>query len=198
MPIMMAAVFLSWQSLRPTKQRLKFTLDNFCQLAKVNKAKPAIKRITEMKAVLCKLGKEIPWVLEAVTPGNVLQLTGDILKHRNFLLLKAVRSHEDALLREAGCEDTPPPPESPHADAAEKPDTDSNAPENQDSEPNWGKRELFAPPCVTQAKRRRVQPEQTTDVTGDEEISDSEIDSYIRTPQEAREFALMQTAFEAS
>ncbi|XP_070844785.1 transcription factor IIIB 50 kDa subunit [Chaetodon trifascialis] len=228
-PIMMAAIYLAWQSLKPSKQRLKYSLDKFCQIARVNKHKPALKRITEIKEVLCKLGKEIPWVREAVTPDNVVWQVEDILKHRYALLRRALRTHEDALLAEcqASCEDsaneeTAPsqssepgeqPPDASNVEQcelnAEKvqrpgggndnpctvPEPHSDTQESQDPAPNWGKRVLFPPPCVVHAKRRRVEQPALRDVTGDEEISDSEIDSYIRTPQEARDFALTQKTF---
>ncbi|KAK2819113.1 hypothetical protein Q5P01_024674 [Channa striata] len=99
-PIMMAVIYLAWQSLKPTKHRLKLSLERFCQIAKVKKHKPALKRITEIKEVLCKLGKEIPWLRETVTPDNVVQQVEDILQHRNALLRRALRTHEDALLEE--------------------------------------------------------------------------------------------------
>lgn len=223
-PIMMAAIYLAWQSLKPNKLRLKSSLDKFCQIAKVNKHKPALKRITEMKEVLCKLGKEIPWVKEAVTPDNVLQQVEDILKHRYALLRRALRAHEDALLAEcqASCEDSPTEETapshtsefvSPNASSVEQrdpntersqrpgdgsdspctePELHSDGVESPVPAQNWGKRVLFAPPCVIHAKKRRVQQPELKDVTGDEEISDSEIDSYIRTPREARDFALAE------
>lgn len=219
-PIMMASVFLAWQSLNPNKQRLKFSLEKFCQLAKVNKNKSALKRITEIKEVLCKLGKEIPWVREAVTPDNVVRQVEDILMNRYALLRRALRTHEVTLLAEcqAGCENsqiselvdqslkTSSVKEcEPNAERAEHPGdgdgnpctmsgphSDTGTQESQDPAQNWGKRVLFAPPCVIHAKKRRVEQPELRDVTGYEEISDSEIDSYIRTPQEARDFALTQ------
>ncbi|XP_053196190.1 transcription factor IIIB 50 kDa subunit [Scomber japonicus] len=218
-PIMMASIFLAWQSLNPNKHRLKFSLEKFCQLAKVNKNKAAMKRIAEIKEVLCKLGKEIPWVREAVTPDNVVRHVEDILKNRGVLLRRAMRTHEDALLVEcqAGCEEsqiselvdhspkTSPVEEcEPNPERAEQSgdgnDNPCTVPEllsdtdtkKLDAEQNWGKRVLFAPPCVIHAKKRRVDQPEFQDVNGDEDISDSEIDSYIRTPQEARDFALTQ------
>ncbi|XP_071321285.1 transcription factor IIIB 50 kDa subunit [Trachinotus anak] len=227
-PIMMAAIYLAWQSLKPTKHRLKFSLDKFCQMAKVNKHKPAMKRIAEMKEVLCKLGKEIPWIREAVTPDNVVQQVEDILQYRYALLRRALRTHKDAQLScEASCGDslTAPSqsselvektPNSPSMEQCEpnaknleqagdrddnpctvsEPHSDTQ--ESNDPTPNWGKRVLFAPPCVIHAKKRRVQQPELKDVTGDEEISDSEIDSYIRTPREARDFALTQKMLSTS
>ncbi|XP_065821994.1 transcription factor IIIB 50 kDa subunit [Labrus bergylta] len=218
-PIMMAAIYLAWQSLKPNKQRLKFSLDKFCQLAKVNKLRPAMKRITEMKEVLCKLGKEIPWVRVEVTLENVILQVGDILNNRYALLRRAMRTHEDALLAECQtrCEDSLNEDDTPSkildGSSVEKrevntekahqtgdeagelctvPEQHDDTQESQDPAPNWGKRVLFAPPCVVHAKKRRVEQPGLKDVTGDEEISDSEIDSYIRSPREAREFALTQ------
>lgn len=204
---MMAAIYLAWQSLKPSKQRLKLSLDKFCQIAKVNKHKCAMKRIAELKEVLCKLGKEIPWVKDKVTPDNVVQQMEDILKHRYALMRRALRTHDDALLAEcrAGCEEETAPSHSSrvveqsqntsfvqqcrtNTERSQQPADENDC----DREENWGKRVLFAPPCVIHSKKSRVEQPELRDVTGDEEISDSEIDSYIRTPREARDFALAQ------
>uniref|UniRef100_A0A3Q0SRP2 Transcription factor IIIB 50 kDa subunit n=1 Tax=Amphilophus citrinellus TaxID=61819 RepID=A0A3Q0SRP2_AMPCI len=170
-PIMMAATYLAWQSLKPNKHRLKFSLDKFCQIAKVKKLKPAMKRVAEIKEVLCKLGKEIPWVGGAMTPNNVIQQVECILQHRYALLRRAMRTHEDTPVTSV---------------------VKQNGSNSQDPSGNWGKRVLFAPPCVIHPKKRRVEQCEHKDVTGDEEISDSEIDSYIRTPREARDFSQTQ------
>lgn len=208
-PIMMAAIYLAWQSLKPTKHRLRLTLDKFCQIAKVKSQKPALMRITEMKEVLCKLGNEIPWLRGGVTLDNVVHQVEDIIKYRYALLRRALRTHEEALLAE--CEDTAPSliteEQRPNVEQREL-NTETSQQGGDDREPtgpepcgdseeatatqNWGKRALFAPPCVIHAKKRRVQQPELTDITGDEEISDSEIDSYIRTPREARDFSLAQ------
>ncbi|CAG5867416.1 unnamed protein product [Menidia menidia] len=219
LPIMMAAIYLAWQSLNPNKHRIKLSLDKFCQMAKVQRHRPALTRVAELKQVLCKLGKEIPWVSERVTPENVLLQVGDILEYRYALLRRALRTHADALEAEglntptgetANPETSERGGQSPDASAVEacapsaeraehggggdaNPDSLSaqSDPQSQDPAANWGKRMLFAPPCVLHAKRRRAeQPE--LHVTGDEEISDSEIESYIRSPQEVRDFALTQ------
>lgn len=223
LPIIMAAIYLAWQSLKPTKTRLKLSLDKFCYIAKVNKHKPAFKRISEIKEVLCKLGKEIPWVTEEVTTDNVLYHVEDILKYRYVLLKRALRSHEDALQAEVqgSAEETPSTETAP--DPVDQPgvsnqevyvakaaqdnvesesvfelDSDKGTQGGHDPVPNWGKRILFSPPCVINAKKRRVDQEEFKDVTGDEEISDSEIDSYIRSPLEAQNFALTQKIFSSS
>ena len=220
-PIMMSAIYLSWQSLKPTKQRLKLTLDKFCKIAKVTKHKVAMKRIAEMKEVLCKLGKELPWIRENMTPENVVKHVEDILKHRFSLLRRALRTHEEAQLEEdrTSCEDSLNEKSAPTeiqeitnsssveqrevtTDLSEQPgDGDDNPctePEPHggtqvNQEPNWGKRKLFAPPCVVHpSKRRRAPHPESKEVTGDEEICDIEIDSYIRTPREVRDFVRTQ------
>ncbi|KAM4719548.1 transcription factor IIIB 50 kDa subunit [Anableps anableps] len=219
LPIMMAATYLGWQSLNPNKHRLRLSLDKFCQLAKVQKHKPAVTRITELKEVLWKLGRELPWVTETVTQDDVVRLVGDILEHRHTLLTRALRTHEIAMqadCTQAGTLNSPTEEVAP-SQVSESGDQiagassvvqrcPNNRMENQeghvshqseDPEPNWGKRVLFAPPCVIHAKRRRVE-QRVQNVTGDEEISDSEINSYIRTPQEVRDFALMQKMVSSS
>ncbi|XP_029921911.1 transcription factor IIIB 50 kDa subunit [Myripristis murdjan] len=228
LPIMMATIFLAWQSLNPTKLRLKYTLERFCQLAKVTKTKPALKRITEIKEMLCKLGQEIPWLRGVVTPDNAIQQVEYILKYRYALLRRALRTHEDALMdaQQPSCKDFQPGIQSEEPSSkvagpsqtswpaeqttnksfeeASESNTENNqqpgdeqvnlcstgAQVSQDLEPNWGKRLLFAPPCVKHPKIRRMDKPALKDVTGEEEISDSEIDSYIRSPQEVRAFAL--------
>ncbi|CDQ60962.1 unnamed protein product [Oncorhynchus mykiss] len=181
-PILTASIFLAWQSLKPTQTRLKYTLARFCQMAKVTKSSIAPKRVTELKEVLCKLGQELPWLRgDEVTPQTVIQMVDDILNHRLTLLRRALSSHEEAL-------------------ASESPDTGSvqqQGDHSQPSVPNSGKRSLFEPPSVRYAKIRRVQVP-VVEVTGDEEISDSEIDSYIRTPQEIRDYVEAKEALASS
>ncbi|XP_030006640.1 transcription factor IIIB 50 kDa subunit [Sphaeramia orbicularis] len=220
LPIMMAAIYLAWQSLKPTRTRLKISLDKFCHIAKVNKHKPAVKRISEIKEVLCKLGKEIPWVREAVTADNVLHHVEDILKYRYVLLKRALRSHEEALQAEVQDSGGEPLNTGTAPDSVDLPgvsnqevsvaktaqdngdnksvfelDSNKGTQDGRDPEPNWGKRVLFSPPCVSNAKKMKVDVGEFKDVTGDEEISDSEIDSYIRTPLETQNLALAHKHF---
>ncbi|XP_010875839.1 transcription factor IIIB 50 kDa subunit [Esox lucius] len=222
-PILTASIYLAWQSLKPTQTRLKYTLARFCQMAKVAKSSIAPKRVTELKEVLCKLGQELPWLRGSeMTPQTVVQMVDDILNYRLTLLRKALKSHEAALASESelppSLEDTQPGPRDdapsldatasqPDAESAQQPQQDvdltctvvmgglSRAGSGQVSTPS--KRSLFEPPSVTHAKIRRVQLP-VKEVTGDEEISDSEIDSYIRTPQEMRDYAEAKEALSSS
>ncbi|XP_061657984.1 transcription factor IIIB 50 kDa subunit [Syngnathoides biaculeatus] len=204
-PLMMATVYLAWQSLNPTLVRLNVSLPKFCRIAKVRQNQTAAKRVGEIKTVLCKLGKEIPWVTDPVTSANVVRYVDDIVKNRYALLRRALRSHEQAMQEESQlcCEKGNPSEQENqtlrttnfHSEKSKQPGEGSEFKAHQDLEPNWGKRMVFAPPCVIHAKRRRAVTESLEGVTGHEEISDSEIESYIRTPQEVREFALAQKAW---
>ncbi|XP_019738375.1 transcription factor IIIB 50 kDa subunit [Hippocampus comes] len=201
-PLMMATVYLAWQSLNPNHIRLKVSLEKFCLIAKVKKNRVAVKRVSEIKGVLCKLGKEIPWVTDPVTSDNVVKHVGDIVKNRYALLRSAMRSHEEAMrdsqeeeVNPSEADDQTPHATSENSEMAEQPREGNESNANQNPVPNWGKRMLFAPPCVIHPKRRRAALEGLKDVTGDEDISDGEIESYIRTPREAREFAVTQKAW---
>lgn len=57
---------------------------------------------------------------------------------------------------------------------------------------HWGKRHLFVPPCTRKPSKKPRLADTGPEVTGDEEISDSEIEGYLRTPLEMREFAETQ------
>lgn len=216
-PIMTAAMYLAWQSLKPIRLRLKYTLERFCRVAQVTPNRVAKKRVAEMKEVLCKLGKEIPWQTAAPTPADVLLQVDDILKHRHALMRRAVQAHKTSLLlseRQDSVAEEPPVSSGPsvpesleeethsgpsegHSSELELAGCSSEATKSLQPEQNWGKRLLFAPPCVVRPKRRRVKrSEEGKEVTGDEEISDSEIESYIRTPREARDFAVAQKMLE--
>ncbi|KAG7272415.1 hypothetical protein CRUP_013169 [Coryphaenoides rupestris] len=227
-PIMMAAIFLSWQSLNPTRVRLKYSLNKFCQLSKMPLNKTAGKRVREMTDVLCKLGQEIPWLRaeELVSPAQMLQHLEDILQHRYALLRHALQTHQDTLETDQDTSETDQDTLETHQDTGVQPGSNHpplealcQAPDqverppseltkvnrdqheaggashgNSEQQPvaNWGKRMLFAPPCVRNPKIRKVAPSEQADVNGDEDISDSEIQSYLRTPQEVREYVQMQ------
>ncbi|XP_062410983.1 transcription factor IIIB 50 kDa subunit [Sardina pilchardus] len=96
--VMVAAVYVAWQSLRPAP-RMKVTLAQFCQVAKVvDSSRTTTERLKELKAVLCKLGAQLPWLRGArVEPRKIATLVEDIVKHRRLLLSMAMKSHEESL-----------------------------------------------------------------------------------------------------
>ncbi|XP_051539551.1 transcription factor IIIB 50 kDa subunit [Myxocyprinus asiaticus] len=229
LPLFMASVYVAWQSLNPTA-RMKYSFSAFCQIGKApeqswRKSRETIlKRINELKGVLCKLGQELPWLRgRKVEPSMVATLVDDILKNRRALLMRAVRKYEEQLKNElpetqTGDHDNDLSgnnptnsnhPDSPSSKALESEVTYLKQVSSDDCESvadketsdcelpptHWGKRHLFLPPCVKSRKRQRVDTPQL-EVTGDEEISDSEIESYIRSQDEIKMYLTAQKELE--
>lgn len=139
-------------------------------------------------------------------PNKVATLVDDILKNHRALLSRAVRNYEEQLENEPlKTESTPSEKQSTDLNHTDSPEvTDHKQVENlpdketTDTElpPNhWGKRHLFLPPSVKSCKRQRVDEPQL-EVTGDEDISDSEIDSYIRSQAEINMYLRAQSELE--
>uniref|UniRef100_A0A3B1JAC9 Transcription factor IIIB 50 kDa subunit n=1 Tax=Astyanax mexicanus TaxID=7994 RepID=A0A3B1JAC9_ASTMX len=225
LPLLMACVYVAWQSLKPMG-RMKVSLNKFCVIGGLGKEvcgarkDTAHKRVVELRDVLCKLGKELPWLRgDTVEPGTVAKLVDDILKHRQALHLKAMRHYEEELQLQFGDQlassDSSAPATSKAGDKSEpdpSPQSELSPSESKlkgrsqnlstvnttevGGEPpagelHWGKRHLFLPPSVRPDKQRRVDPPVPA-VTGDEEISDSEIETYIRSPEEIRKYLTVQ------
>lgn len=91
------------------------------------------------------------------------------------------------------CPQSQPPPSGNPNEEAVTYDLDSQdgggdpVPEN-----GWAKRHLFVPPCTRNPPKKRRMENVGPAVTGYEEISDSEIEGYLRTPQEMDEFEELQ------
>ncbi|XP_042621312.1 transcription factor IIIB 50 kDa subunit [Cyprinus carpio] len=215
LPLLFAAVYLAWQSLNPTV-RMKYTFVKFCKIGKAPEQSwhrsrdSVVKRLKELRDVLCKLGRELPWLRGGtVEPNTVVPLVDDILKNHRALLLRAVRNYEQQLQNESQtaqtteCDNelsdsnrseshssTTPELMDPDQAGCENP-ADKQATDCQLPPDHWSKRHLFLPPCVKNRKRQRVDAPQL-EVTGDEEISDSEIESYIRSQDEIEMYLKVQ------
>ncbi|XP_066507118.1 transcription factor IIIB 50 kDa subunit [Hoplias malabaricus] len=206
-PILMACVYMAWQSLKPTV-RMKVNLNKFCKISGLSKEECAVrkdtvqKRISELKEVLCKLGNELPWLRGGtVEHGTVARQVDDILKHRRALHLKAMRRYEEELQKDlvkdsdtnnavsassqtlTSSEQEKSPSETCPASELNCQDESPGEAAPPGGEVHWSKQYLFLPPCVRAEKRPRENPPETS-VTGDEEISDSEIETYLRSPDE--------------
>lgn len=151
---------------------MKCSLRKFCDIAKLPKHSrgsrqdTVMRRVGEIREELCKLGRVLPWLREGtVEPSSVCTLVNDILSNRNALMLQAVRNFK--------------------LEGAEEQNEASS------EEVHWGKRQLFLPPSARNAKRPRPNSPEPN-VTGDENISDTEIESYIRSPQEVKLFLDVQ------
>ncbi|CAJ0953680.1 unnamed protein product [Ranitomeya imitator] len=167
-PMITAAVYLSWQSLKPV-QRRSCTFSQFCKLSETEKPPPAVLRLKELKEVCLKLSAQLPWLKRlTINMNNVVYHLGDILKHRTYLLRKALEDVEMATTRSEESKSS----DLQHPSAA------------------------FLPPCMTKPRKRShalAFPNKLQDITGDEEISDSEIEQYLRTPAEMACFQQAQT-----
>ncbi|XP_056099825.1 transcription factor IIIB 50 kDa subunit [Rhinichthys klamathensis goyatoka] len=210
LPLLMGSVYVAWQSLNPSA-RMKYSFRTFCKIGKAPEQSwrrsrdTALKRVSELLEVLCKLGRELPWLRGVpVEPKTVTTLVEDILKHRRALLSRAVKKFQQQLQNQLSetqtteCDNDPSesnrsePPSSENSDWAEcENPADEEATECQLPAGHWGRRHLFLPPCVKSRKRQRVDVPQL-EVTGDEDISDSEIESYIRSPDEIKSFVKAQ------
>uniref|UniRef100_A0A8C0UCH4 BRF2ral transcription factor IIIB subunit n=1 Tax=Cyanistes caeruleus TaxID=156563 RepID=A0A8C0UCH4_CYACU len=172
-PIVTAAAFLAWQSLRPGP-RLSCPLARFCRLAGVDLPPPAHLRLKELLEILQGMASQLSWLRGFdLDKKTVVKHIGDLLQHRVFLLKNAF-SQQDG-------EETPR----------------IKIPRREQGCPSAGKprrggtlRPLL-PPCLIHP-RKRLRPvapsAPASALTGDEPISDSEIEQYLRSPDEIRAF----------
>ncbi|KAF0878339.1 transcription factor IIIB 50 kDa subunit [Crocuta crocuta] len=188
LPVITAATFLAWQSLRPA-HRLTCSLARFCKVANVELPCPAASRLQELLAVLLRMAEQLAWLrVLQLDKRSVVKHIGDLLQHRHTLVREAFREGPVGL--EAGEEE----------------------PRGQCGGPGQGKEEvasgscglpvgkrpaspaLLLPPCMLKPPKRACPPPPVSTVTGDENISDSEIEQYLRTPQEVKDFEKAQAA----
>ncbi|XP_066449093.1 transcription factor IIIB 50 kDa subunit [Eleutherodactylus coqui] len=157
-PMITAAVYLSWQSHKPA-QRWSCPFLRFCKLSETELPSPAVKRLKELKESCIKLASQLPWLKATLNKKTVVYHLGDILKHKNYLLRKALEAVEMSSSESEECESS----------AQQSP----VAP--------------FLPPCMAKPRKRQHStafPNNLHHISGDEDISDSEIEQYLRTPAE--------------
>ncbi|KAG8512467.1 Transcription factor IIIB 50 kDa subunit [Galemys pyrenaicus] len=190
LPVITAATFLAWQSLQPS-DRLTCSLARFCKLANVDLPYPASSRLQELLAVLLQMAEQLAWLqVLKLDKRSVVKHIDDLLQHRHMLVRKAFRDGTAEL--------------------------ESQKREPQGQEQRQGKEEagsssldlserkrppspaLLLPPCMLKPPKRVCPPPSVSTVTGDENISDSEIEQYLRTPQEVRDFQRAQAAAQAA
>ncbi|KAJ7305133.1 hypothetical protein JRQ81_011008 [Phrynocephalus forsythii] len=196
-PMVMAAAYLAWQSLRPT-DRLSCTLPRFCQLAGTDLPQPAKQRLKELRDVLLKMSSQLAWLrVLKLNRKTVAKHLGDLLRHRHFLLRAAFREVEST----EGCGAT------------------NSAPEGQESLEQSGvvlaeasragdtllhrgrKRAPLLPPCILNPAKKLRNPDPSPEDSAaaeDEPISDSEIEQYIRLPEEEELFSKAQACLRQS
>ncbi|NXY81005.1 BRF2 factor, partial [Alcedo cyanopectus] len=173
LPIVTAAAFLAWQSLRPCP-RLSCSLARFCQLADLDLPPPARLRLSELLDVLLRMASQLAWLrVFRLDKKSVVKHVGDLLQHRIFLLRNAFCQEGEEERGEADPGQGPPP-----------------AQQKGHPSERSGRRPLL-PPCLLKPRKRlRTAAPSAWEaaVTGDEPISDGEIEQYLRSPEEIRAF----------
>ncbi|NXM13249.1 BRF2 factor, partial [Ploceus nigricollis] len=182
-PVVTAAAFLAWQSLRPGP-RLCCPLARFCRLAGVQLPPPAHLRLRELLDILLAMASQLSWLRAfRLDKKTVVKHIGDLLQHRLFLLKHAF-SQQGQQGTAPGQGSGQAPPSSP-------------AVAQQQGCPSAGKQQRggslrpLLPPCLLHPRKRLrpVAPSAPAEaLTGDEPISDSEIEQYLRSPEEIRAF----------
>lgn len=157
-PILTAAAFLSWKSLSPVS-RISCSLAKFCQWCDIGSPPAAAeRRLKELLDTFLQLAQQLPWLkMMSLNKKTVVQYLGDILKHRTYLLRKAMAAAEMS--------------------STQQEDVTEQAIQSSP----------FLPPSMKNPRKRRYNKafsEGQPNVTGDEEISDSEMEQYLRTPAE--------------
>lgn len=186
-PIVTAAAFLSWQSLRPAA-RLACTLARFCKVAGTDLPPPAHLRLKELHEILLRMASQLAWLrVFGLDKKTVVKHLGDLLQHRLVLLKNAfcLEGAEEQRVEARGEGSTGPPPAA------------AGAGQEEEGCPSGGKhkcdssRRPLLPPCLIKPRKRlrtAAPSESDAALTGDEPISDSEIEQYLRGPQEIRAF----------
>ncbi|XP_069069553.1 transcription factor IIIB 50 kDa subunit [Pleurodeles waltl] len=187
-PIITAAAYLAWQSLRPAS-RLKHTFPFFCKLAEIDQPPPSTKRLKEIYSVLLRLAYSLPWLKKfAKNAKMVVQWLGDILNHRNFLLEQALGSHIE-ITRPESCSmnRSESMTDEPHDKLKGTSLPTSKLVNGQGPEV----KRPFLPPCVENPRKKLRMPQlsEVRACTGEEDISDSEIQELLRTQEEMDEYS---------
>ncbi|NXX16678.1 BRF2 factor, partial [Podargus strigoides] len=187
-PVVTAAAFLAWQSLQPAA-RLACTLARFCRLAGADLPPPAHLRLKELLEILLRMASQLAWLrVFTMDKKTVVKHIGDLLQHRVFLLKNAFCLEDGEEQREGSLGEGSPSKGSPSSSPAAA--QGQHCPSEGKRQREGGRRPLLPPCLINPRKRLRTAAPSPSDpaVTGDEPISDSEIEQYLRGPEEIRAF----------
>ncbi|XP_048368577.1 transcription factor IIIB 50 kDa subunit isoform X2 [Sphaerodactylus townsendi] len=191
-PIIIAAAYLAWQSLRPAG-RVTRTLPQFCMLAGTDLPPPAYQRLKELRNILLKMASELAWLrVLKVNKKSVVKYIADLLQYRCRLLRAAFDTGDSAADDCLG-------------DLAAEPlealDTETNvkaerALASEEKLQCSSQQPPLLPPSMLnpRKKQRRDVPSPQLSIIGDEPILDSEIQQYLRTPEEKERFCKAQAS----
>ncbi|NXN67359.1 BRF2 factor, partial [Himantopus himantopus] len=189
-PIVTAAAFLSWQSLQPAA-RLTCTFTRFCKLAGVDLPPPAHLRLKELLEILLRMASQLAWLrVFNMDKKTVVKHIGDLLQHRIFLLKKAFCLEDEEEQCAAAPGEDSPGEGSPGSPSVAGEAVQEGCPSEGKRQREGGPRPLLPPCLINPRKRLRTATLTASDsaITGDEPISDSEIEQYLRGPEEIRAF----------
>ncbi|NWZ09912.1 BRF2 factor, partial [Agelaius phoeniceus] len=185
-PVVTAAAFLAWQSLRPGP-RLSCPLARFCRLAGVELPPPAQLRLKELLEILLAMASQLSWLRGfCLDKKTVVKHIGDLLQHRLFLLKRAFSQQDTGLgmgsvsqeCQGSGLPSSPAVPQQQGCPWAGQ-------------QQQRGTLRPLLPPCLLHPRKRlraAAPSAASAALTGDEPISDSEIEQYLRSPEEIRAF----------
>ncbi|NXA83113.1 BRF2 factor, partial [Thryothorus ludovicianus] len=220
-PIVTAAAFLAWQSLRPGP-RLSCPLARFCRLAGVDLPPPAHLRLKELLEILLGMASQLSWLRGfRLDRRTVVKHIGDLLQHRLFLLKSAFSQQQWDEQQGQGCQDSQgqdpqgqhPSGQDPPAQGSQGQHPSGQDPSGQDTpgqgspssppvpqrrgrpwagkgQPGGPLRPLL-PPCLLHPRKRpraAAPAAPAVALTGHEPILDSEIEQYLRSPEEIQAF----------
>ncbi|NXO37515.1 BRF2 factor, partial [Locustella ochotensis] len=179
-PVVMAAAFLAWQSLRPGP-RLRCPLARFCRLAGVELPPPARLRLRELLEILLAMASRLSWLRRCrLDRRTVVKHIGDLLQHRLFLLKNAFSQQDGEEQQDtsqgSGSLGSPPVAQGRGCPSAGR---------------RGGPLRPLLPPCLIRPRKRlraAAPSAPASAATGDEPISDSEIEEYLRSPEEIQAF----------
>ncbi|XP_075766991.1 transcription factor IIIB 50 kDa subunit isoform X2 [Pelodiscus sinensis] len=189
-PIVTAAAYLAWQSLQPAG-RLSCPFPRFCKLAGTDLPPPAHLRLKELNDILLRMASQLAWLrVLQVDKKTVVKHIGDLLQHRHFLVKSSFSSGdaEASSATAAGQGSESSPRVAGCAGQAE------GCPPGGKQKSSTGQRPLLPPCLLNPRKRLRTAAPSPAEqaITGDEAISDSEIEQYLRSQEEMREFRKAQ------
>ncbi|XP_076308295.1 transcription factor IIIB 50 kDa subunit-like [Tachypleus tridentatus] len=167
-PVVIGAAFLAWQSMNI--QRMKTSFQRFCSIVGLSKLVTANRRASELKHLLVDLGKQIPWLTaDRVTVANVILHIDSIIKYSHaFIKDKSKLTDKEKKGKN----------ENPDAAVSSKRGLVQGGPSDDSCK-----------------KQKKGQLSYEAGYVSDD-ISDSEIESYIKSDTEIKEYEKLLSKFE--
>uniref|UniRef100_UPI00358F025B transcription factor IIIB 50 kDa subunit-like n=1 Tax=Myxine glutinosa TaxID=7769 RepID=UPI00358F025B len=178
MPAIISATFLAWQSLYPRSPAC-ISLKAFCRKIGVPCSTSVRLRVREMRKLLLTLAQALPWLIHRhVSLDSVAKFIDEVLSNQRLLLQQLV-SQDSQAPRVQG--DSPVLLNT----------TDVALVEAKCGNPAQS---FLLPPCIVAPKKPPLEEPERCQQPFSNEISEAEIEQYIRTPEEVEEILRLQAA----